>query len=289
MSDDMLSPSSAQAWCAEQRRDNRRIGYVATMGALHEGHLSLIRQAREENDVFCVSIFVNPLQFDSGTDFEAYPRDLPGDLKQLRHFGCGMVFSGTLESFFPENARGDALQMISAGDFGQGLEGDFRPGHLDGVRTIVKRLFQTVGPCQTYFGEKDFQQTLVVTELAQQLGYPQVVICPTLREPSGLALSSRNILLDAQQTIHATGIYAALVETRLSWREGVRDATELSNIMVERLASEPLFVEYAEVRDPNRWTRERPTEPLNDARALIAAHIGRVRLIDNLCLSRETS
>ncbi len=201
-------PQTASRWCSRQRARRRTIGYVPTMGALHRGHLSLVERAVRENDVACASIFVNPLQFNNAADLQKYPRDMQRDIALLERAGCDMVYTGTLAQFFPEVDVGDAgdggagddvsdgvaggyAGVIKPGDAGpaaRGLEGAARPGHLQGVCAIVERLFNTVGACTAYFGEKDFQQTLVIADLAKRFERVAVVVCPTVREPSGLAM-----------------------------------------------------------------------------------------------------
>ena len=281
------TPDQARSWCAAQRDAGSTIGFVPTMGALHQGHLSLLDRARRENTVCCVSIFVNPLQFEDRKDFSAYPRDLEADLSLLEDHGCDMVFRGTLEQFFPEIASIDDIEILPAGRFGHGLEEEFRPGHLDGVRTIVNRLFKVVGPGRAYFGEKDFQQTLVVSDLAEEMGYPEVIVCPTVRERSGLALSSRNALLSSKEKTEAEHIYAALQAAAHAWANGERSAQALRREMESSLAASNLQLEYAAVRDPLDWTEKEPSRPLSRAQALIAARLGPVRLIDNLRLDRS--
>ncbi len=280
-------PQSATHWCQAQRDDGRTIGYVATMGALHDGHIALLHQATDANDVCCVSIFVNPLQFNDATDFARYPRDLQRDYRLLEQHGVDMVFVGTLQDFFPEAANSSDIVTLDPGIYAEGLEGEFRPGHLAGVRTIVDRLFKTIGQCRTYFGEKDFQQTLVIKDLAAQLGYPDIVTCPTVRESSGLALSSRNALLTAEQRQLATCLYTALLAARRQWQQGVRDPEHLRDSMRPILDQPGVQVEYAEVRDPRAWTKAPPRGPLQSAQALIAVRIGAVRLIDNLSLTEN--
>ncbi|MDP6397998.1 MAG: pantoate--beta-alanine ligase [Arenicellales bacterium] len=280
------SPAEAERWCSEQRDLRKAIGFVPTMGSLHKGHLSLVDRACQENDACCVSIFINPLQFEDPEDFKAYPRDTESDLAQLKAHGCDMVFMGNLNQFFPEVSDGDEIETLPAGHHGAGLEERFRPGHLDGVRTIVERLFRTVGRSRVYFGEKDFQQTLVVSDLAREIGYPEVVVCPTVREDSGLALSSRNVLLDAEEKSQAQLIYPALLAAYDAWSTGERDPEILSAAMIKHLDHDGLMVEYAEVRDPYNWTPQLPVTPLERAQALIAVRIGSVRLIDNLRLDQ---
>ena len=191
----LVSPALAQKWCDEQRSTGS-LGFVPTMGALHEGHLSLVSRSIEENDYTCASIFVNPLQFDNTSDLDAYPKTFESDFEQLESLGCDMVFTGTLAQFFPEVTDIKHIDRKDPGPAGKGLEAEHRPGHLEGVYLIVERLFQTVGDCRAYFGEKDFQQTLVVRTLANRLKDQgcdiDIVTCPTIREESGLAMSSRN-------------------------------------------------------------------------------------------------
>ena len=280
------SPAEAAHWCSAQRERGSTIGFVPTMGALHNGHLSLITRACDENAACCASIFINPLQFEDTEDYDAYPRDTESDLALLEAHGCNMVFMGSLDQFFPESSYINQIKTLPAGPYGSGLEEQFRPGHLDGVRTIVERLFLTVGASRVYFGEKDFQQTLVVADLAREMGYPEVVVCPTVREDSGLALSSRNVRLSADEKTRAQQIYPALLAARDAWSSGERDPGRLSAIMIECLNHDGLVVEYAEVRDPGRWIAQPQTTPLEHGQALIAVRIGSVRLIDNLRLDQ---
>jgi pantoate--beta-alanine ligase len=281
-------PAAARDWCASTRAARRSLGFVPTMGALHEGHLSLVQAARRRCDAVCVSVFVNPLQFDDPRDFERYPRDLEGDSALLAGAGCDMVFTGTLEQFFPES--GGARERIAWRDPGPtavGLEGEHRPGHFAGVATIVARLFELVRPSTAYFGAKDFQQTLVVRDLARALGGPEIVVCPTSREPSGLARASRNQRLSAAQREQAVAIHHALLAARAAWGEGLREAAALAARARTVLKRSPLEPEYVEVRDPERWSAAAPRGPLERAVALVAARCGDVRLIDNLRLDRE--
>lgn len=280
------SPAEAAHWCSAQRERGSTIGFVPTMGALHNGHLSLITRACDENAACCASIFINPLQFEDTEDYDAYPRDTESDLALLEAHGCNMVFMGSLDQFFPESSDINEIKTLPAGPYGSGLEEQFRPGHLDGVRTIVERLFLTVGASRVYFGEKDFQQTLVVADLAREMGYPEVVVCPTVREDSGLALSSRNVRLSADEKTRAQQIYPALLAARDAWSSGERDPGRLSAIMIECLNHDGLVVEYAEVRDPGRWIAQPQATPLEHGQALIAVRIGSVRLIDNLRLDQ---
>ncbi len=284
-------PQSAASWCAQQRARGRRIGYVPTMGALHRGHLSLVERAVRENDIACASLFVNPLQFDNRDDLRNYPRDEQRDLALLTDAGCAMAYTGTLAQFFPEVDNADEIEPSDTdpdpGPAAHGLEGAFRPNHLQGVCAIVERLFRTVGDCNAYFGEKDFQQTLVVEHLARSFSGIEIVVCPTVREPSGLAMSSRNRRLSRPQQVVAAQLYQSLLAARAAWRDGQRDAAEIEWIMRECLRDERIRVEYAAVRDPENWTANTPDGRLRRARALLAAYIGEIRLIDNLSLDRD--
>lgn len=279
------TPQAAANWCRTRRSLGATIGMVPTMGALHDGHMELVRRAAHENDICVVSIFVNPLQFDESQDFAAYPRDLEADGRLLEQNHCAMAFTGTLTEFFPEVSTPEEIQLLDPGDFACGLEGAHRPGHFAGVRTIVDRLFRTVNPDRAYFGAKDFQQTLVVRDLAATLGFPDIVVCETVREPDGLAMSSRNRRLAPGERQEATVIYRALDAARQAWSKGERHSDVLSGIMRKTLADSKLEVEYAEVRDPLHWNDNPAGRALERGRALIAARCGAVRLIDNLDLA----
>ncbi len=262
------------------------------MGALHDGHLSLIARSVAENRVTCASIFVNPLQFDNPDDLEKYPRNLHQDVESLEKAGCDMVFTATLGQFFPEVDDPGKIAMKSPGFAGQGLEGESRPGHLAGVATIVERLFKITGSCRAYFGEKDYQQTLVVRHLAQQLENAGeddrldivVVTCPTVREDFGLAMSSRNQRLSPAQKQIAGNLYKALSHAKVCWQAGIHNPLELETRMRKKLMHPEISIEYIAVRDQERWTKDTPHQPITHARALLAATIGGVRLIDNLYL-----
>ncbi len=294
----LATPTEAAAWCAAERARGARIGFVPTMGALHEGHLELVRRAARENDAAVVSVFVNPLQFDDARDFDRYPRHFAGDVELLDTARCAMAFTGTLAGFFPGElgAKGSLppSRLVDPGPCALGLEGTFRAGHFAGVATIVDRLFEVVRPHVAYFGEKDFQQTLVVRDLARRRGAPPIVVCATSREPSGLARSSRNERLTPADRAGAAVIHRALQAAREAWQRGERRPSELGAVLRGVLEgsvresgvpeSNALHVEYATVRDPEAWTEAEPVAPLDRAQALVAARIGGVRLIDNLRL-----
>ncbi|HEX6882232.1 MAG TPA: pantoate--beta-alanine ligase [Planctomycetota bacterium] len=276
----IATPDAAARWCAEH---GARLGFVPTMGALHEGHATLVRRARAECEHVVASVFVNPLQFDDPRDFQRYPRDLAADRALLGAEGCALVLTGTLEQFFPE-AGGQAPPARDPGPDAAGLEGEFRPGHFVGVATICARLFELVRPARAYFGEKDFQQCRVVRHVARGLGGPEIVICPTSRDPDGLARSSRNRLLAPGERATALALPRALFAARAAFREGERRVERLEALLAAELARADLTVEYAVVRDPERLAL-RQDELAGAARALVAARVGRVRLIDNLDLA----
>ena len=280
------NPTCAANWCIEQRKLDRTIGFVPTMGALHEGHLSLIQRAQAENDVNCVSIFVNPLQFNESNDYDRYPRNLEDDLRKLRDTECSMVFTATNRDMFPEASSIDEVQLLDPGIYAVGLEGEYRPGHLEGVCTVVERLFRFVGHCRAYFGLKDYQQLLVIEDLASRLGFPQIRKCRTIRDRQGLAQSSRNALLSEQDRQVAHSIFRALNVARELWRTGVRQADEFEVAMRQNLDAS-LDIDYAEVRDPSDWLNPSVSKTTQHAIALIAARIGKVRLIDNLQLDAD--
>ena len=279
-----LAPPEARLWASGARASGKTIGLVPTMGALHAGHLSLVRRAVAENDLACVSVFVNPLQFDDATDFERYPRDLDADTAKLRDAGCAMVFAGTLDSFFPEASSPEEIELCDPGPASIGLEGEHRPGHFEGVATIVWRLFDVVHPAVAYFGEKDYQQTLVVRHIA---GETRIQVCPTAREQDGLAMSSRNALLDPAARARATCLWRGLSAARDAWRQGEREAEALTRALRAPLDIPGVEVEYAELRSASDWGPNAAADEQRAPRALVAANIGGVRLIDNLALDAE--
>ncbi len=281
------SVAEARAWLYEQRACGLRIGFVPTMGALHEGHLDLVRRAARENDLAIVSVFVNPLQFNDPKDYAAYPRTFAEDVRLLATAGCAMAFTGTLAQFFPHelDAAGklNAAHQVPPGAAALGLEGAMRPGHFEGVAAIVDRLFETVLPDTAYFGAKDYQQAQVVLGLARRRGGPRVVVCPTVREASGLALSSRNARLSVEDRQRAAQIYQALRAGQAAWDAGMRDADALRSSVLLVLQRTPEFrIEYVAVRDPSRWTAEEPHGAMQQAVCLVALWLSGVRLIDNL-------
>lgn len=283
------SVAPAEAWCVTQREAGETIGFVPTMGALHDGHLDLVRRSVAECDLTVVSVFVNPLQFDDPGDLERYPRDLDGDARLLEEAGCDLMFTGTLPEFFPhsfdEMGSLEPGALVSPGRAAEGLEGASRSGHFIGVATIVHRLFEVVNPTRAFFGRKDYQQSLIVAEVARRRGAPEVVICPTSRTDDGLARSSRNERLSEPELRDALILSEALASCDAEWRRGVRDAEALLAALSAPLEGAPgVHLDYAAVRDPEEWAAEDPSGPMESCVALVAARVGSVRLIDNLIL-----
>ncbi len=261
------------------RAAGRSVGFVPTMGYLHQGHLSLVARARAETDYVVVSIFVNPLQFGPTEDYQAYPRDLEGDLSLCREAGVDLVFAPEEGEMYPERLE----VSLKVGRLAQRLCGLYRPGHFDGVATVVAKLFNLVGPGRAYFGEKDYQQLVIVRRIVTDLDFPvEVVGCPTVREPDGLAMSSRNTYLSEEERGRALALYRSLVRADLAFREGERRVARLKELALETMAGHRVTPEYWEVVDP--VTLEPLEEAAVGARALVAARVGRARLIDNLAL-----
>ena len=262
----------------------RRIALVPTMGALHEGHLSLVRVAYQHADRVIVSIFVNPTQFGPAEDFARYPRDLARDLDLLRKVGVEVVFAPSVEEIYPS---GDAT-WVEVDRLTSGLCGRSRPGHFRGVTTVVARLFNAARPHVAVFGEKDYQQLAVIRRMARDLAFGiEVIGGPIVREPDGLAMSSRNVFLSARARQQATALHAALHEARALVRGGVRDAAALCEEARRRIEKEPLAeIDYVELVDAETL------EPLREVRGpavlALAARFEGTRLIDNTLLEAET-
>jgi pantoate--beta-alanine ligase len=258
-----------------------RVGLVPTMGSLHAGHLSLVAAARAENDRVAVTLFVNPTQFGAGEDFTRYPRDLERDRALLEQAGCDLLFAPAVEEMYPPGAE----TTIDVGAVAVPLEGQRRPGHFRGVATVVMKLLQIATPDSAYFGEKDAQQLYLVRRMATEepsLGM-RIVGVPTLREPDGLARSSRNAYLGAEERVQATCLFLALTEAAERARAGERDANVLVAVMAREIGATPLAkLDYAAVVD------EATFEPVGRidraARAIVAARFTSARLIDNLRL-----
>jgi pantoate--beta-alanine ligase len=266
---------------APERMAGRVVGLVPTMGALHEGHLSLVRAAHEGSEVVVVSVFVNPLQFDAGEDLETYPRDLERDLSLLDAASVDVVFAPSEEEMYePDRATSVRVAGIS-----EVLEGLHRPGHFDGVATVVSKLFNIVTPDIAYFGQKDAQQVAVIKRMVKDLDFDvEVVVSPIVREPDGLAMSSRNAYLSRDQRREAAVLYRALSAGAERFRK-LRDPAATEDAMRSEFHSFPAVgLDYAAVRDPDDFGRPRPGRPVLLA---VAARLGNTRLIDNMILSDE--
>ena len=264
------------------RVTGRTVGLVPTMGALHDGHISLIARAHEECDVVAVSIFVNPLQFGDPEDIAKYPRTLERDLAGCAEAGAHVVFAPTIPEMYPSWPDPPAT-AVTVGGVSDKWEGASRPGHFDGVATVVAKLFAIAGPCRAYFGLKDFQQLAVVRRMASDLCIPvDIVACPTVREPDGLALSSRNVRLSVTERVAAQILSRALVAGRAAIAAGERDGAAVQTAMRAVADHEPLVdLDYAVAVDAA--TLDEVTTIVTPAavRLLIAATVGPVRLIDN--------
>lgn len=274
-----LVPSLAE-WSALRPTLPAPVGLVPTMGAIHEGHLSLVRRARAENRTVVVWIFVNPKQFGDAEDFDKYPRDLGADLALLEREGVDCVLAPPVEEVYPPGFQ----THVEVGEVSQPLEGKHRPGHFRGVATVVTKMFCLTRCDKAYFGQKDAQQTVVVRRLTQDLGIPtEIVICPTIREPDGLALSSRNLRLSRPQRAAAPVLHRALKEAEGALNCGERDGEALRQRMRDVLAGEPLArVEYVSIADPATLAEyDAITGPVL---ASLAVYVGKTRLIDNLLL-----
>jgi pantoate--beta-alanine ligase len=255
-------------------------GLVPTMGALHAGHLSLVRRARAECANVGASIFVNPAQFGPGEDLSAYPRDLERDLALLEEAGVDLVWTPTAEMMYPAGFQ----SWITVEEVSRPLEGKCRPGHFRGVATVVAKLFNAFSPDRAYFGQKDAQQVVVIKRLVQDLNFPiQIVVCPTVREPDGLAMSSRNAYLSAEDRRSATVLYRALAAAEAEFRRGVSDPERLRTIMRSILHAEPRAnVEYISIADPDSLIEVK--ELAGPVLLSLAVRLGKTRLIDNLLL-----
>jgi pantoate--beta-alanine ligase len=261
------------------RTDGLVVGLVPTMGALHAGHVSLLRRAVDECGFTAVTLFVNPLQFAPTEDFAAYPRDLDTDVKVIEETGADLVFAPPLEEMYP----GPVLTRVSVPDLADTLDGASRPGHFDGVATVVAKLFNAAGPARAYFGEKDYQQLQIVRRMVADLSFPvEVVACPIVRDPDGLALSSRNAYLSPEERAAAPVLHRALVAGAAAVeRDGQRDAASVRAVMGNLIAAEPLAdLDYAEVVDARDLRRIDPLR--GEVRLLVAARFGAARLIDNI-------
>jgi len=278
---------TVEAWrkaLAAERAAGRSVGLVPTMGALHAGHAALVRRAASECDVVGVSVFVNPLQFGASEDLAAYPRSLAADAEIASANGATLVFAPSVAEMYPR----PIATVVSVPALAARWEGSSRPGHFDGVATVVAKLFAQAGACRAYFGEKDYQQLCVVRRLADDLDLAvEVVGCPTVREADGLALSSRNVYLSPAERTAAPTLYEALRAGADALRSGAT-AADARRAMRALVTAQPVFeLDYAEPVDPDSLEPlDAALPPGSSARLLIAARLGRTRLIDNLGVTR---
>lgn len=262
----------------DKRKEGLSIGFVPTMGALHEGHLSLVEQAGKQSGFVVVSIFVNPTQFNDKGDLERYPRDLEKDLQLLSATPCQLVFAPEVEEVYPS----PDTRQFDFGTLEQVMEGKFRPGHFNGVAQVVSRLFDMVQPDKAFFGLKDFQQLAIINEMVRMLNLPvQIIPCPIIRETDGLAMSSRNMLLSPEQRRNAAHISATLFEAVN--KNGALSVEELSRWVISRInENDYLNTEYFEIVNSQTLLPVSSWEDPCTKVACIAVHCGKVRLIDNV-------
>jgi pantoate--beta-alanine ligase len=276
------APAAMREAVSAARAAGRRVGFVPTMGALHAGHVSLVERAARECDDVAVSIFVNPTQFGPGEDFARYPRTLDADLALLAPHGVRWVYAPEAAAVYPPD---DATRIVVDGP-ALGFEGAIRPGHFSGVATVVCRLFLAVPADVAYFGAKDWQQTLVVKRMVRDLGLPvEVVVCPTVREADGLALSSRNAYLSVAERPRAAALFASLAYAEEAWNRGT-DVAAIEAAMRSPLVAAGVTIDYATVVDAESLQAPRAGRP---AVALVAGRLGTTRLIDNRELPPRSS
>lgn len=277
------SPAEAVEFLRKNRTPDCSVGLVPTMGSLHDGHISLVRRARRENDICAVSIFVNPLQFGPAEDLEAYPRDMDRDLALLSEEGTDLVYTPSPEAmYFPDRSI-----LVTENSLSRCLCGASRPGHFDGVCTVVLKLFNAITPDRAYFGEKDYQQLQVIKRMARDLDLQvEVIGCPIVREKDGLALSSRNIYLSESDRSQALALSRSLDAAEELVRDGEIDVMRILSSVRQIISECPsVAIEYAEIRDAEDLSPLSRIE--NRAVLALAAKVGRARLIDNRVLERR--
>jgi pantoate--beta-alanine ligase len=271
----------ARCACRAARTSGKRLGLVPTMGALHEGHLSLVRAAKAQCDAVAVSIFVNPAQFGPTEDLAKYPRRFDEDCRLLEKEGVEILFAPAVEEIYPQGA----VTWVLVEGLSEKLDGRSRPGHFRGVTTIVAKLFHIIEPEAAFFGQKDAAQLAVIRRLAEDLNFPvEIVACPIVREPDGLAMSSRNAYLNREERVRALVLQRALQEARKRFEAGERSAAKLISAAQEVLAREPqVALDYIEIVDPNTLD---PVERIAQKTLVaVAGYVGCTRLIDNLILN----
>jgi pantoate--beta-alanine ligase len=279
------SSAEITALARQARQAGKRIGFVPTMGALHAGHLSLVRAARSRCDLVVVSIFVNPTQFGPNEDFSKYPRTFESDCAQLEKEKADYIFCPSVEEMYPTWAT----TWVTVEGLSEKLDGRSRPGHFRGVSTVVSKLFNVVQPDLAFFGQKDAAQVAIIRKMVRDLNFDlEIVVCPTVREPDGLAMSSRNTYLDAQQRRSATVLYRALMRIQMMVDRGETSAQTLIAAGKQVIAEEPsVRLDYLEIVDPDTLD---PVPGIGgSALVAVAAHLGSTRLIDNITAHKKNA
>ncbi|HET6991784.1 MAG TPA: pantoate--beta-alanine ligase [Bacteroidia bacterium] len=266
------------------RSEGKSVGFVPTMGALHFGHIALVKRAESENDVVVTSIFVNPTQFNNPSDLLHYPRTIEKDKELLKNTSCDYLFLPEVSEMYPDGVE-EKIPEINLGGLDTVMEGEHRPGHFAGVIQVVKKLFDCVGTCKAYFGEKDFQQLAVIRKMVKEWKLPvEIIPCPIVREKDGLAMSSRNTRLTEAERKIAPLISKSLFEAKALWK--THSADEVKKFVSEKINAEPAFrLEYFEIADADTLQKISPGQKSN-AVGCIAVHLGAVRLIDNVLLEK---
>jgi pantoate--beta-alanine ligase len=263
-----------------KEKEGKTIGFAPTMGALHQGHLSLVGLSRKMCDITVVSVFVNPTQFNDKTDYQRYPRTPENDIEMLKNAGCDIIFIPGEEDIYPEKDN----RVFDFGQLDKVMEGKFRPGHFNGVAQVVSRLFDIVNPDKAFFGQKDFQQVGIIKNMVRQLNLSvEIVVAPIVREQDGLAMSSRNMLLTENQRIEAAKISQALMHAK---EQALNiSLNDLRDDVIRRINASPeLEVEYLETVDANDLQSVSGWDDANEIFACVAVHVGKIRLIDNIQL-----
>jgi pantoate--beta-alanine ligase len=278
--EEFKNPGELKAWVGARRKKGKRIAFVPTMGALHEGHLALVDEARKRADAVVMSIFVNPLQFAPHEDLARYPRDLARDSELASARGVDVLFAPSVETMYPAGAE---IRVIP-GETGARWEGKMRPGHFTGVLTVVAKLFHLVEPGLAVFGQKDVQQAVLIRRMVEDLDWNiEIVLVRTVREPDGLALSSRNVYLDPEERTKALALSASLQRAHELFRAGERQAAVLQRGMEDLLRVHPdITVEYIAIADPHHMKSVAVVEA--STIVALAARVGSTRLIDNIML-----
>lgn len=273
---------STRAATRAARRQGRRVGLVPTMGALHQGHMSLVRAAKEQSDYVAVSLFVNPLQFGPNEDLAKYPRTLERDRDLLERAGVDLLFAPSEAEMYP----GRAVTFVDVEGLSERLDGQSRPGHFRGVTTVVSKLFHIIGADRAFFGQKDAAQVAIIRRMVRDLNLPvEIVVCPIVREPDGLAMSSRNTYLNPQQRKQALVLLRALRRVEEMVEQGEQDAAKLEAAGRQVVAEEPAVrLDYLAIVDRESLEPVNPTAP--GALVAVAAYVGGTRLIDNVILNR---